>query len=49
MMAAPMSAGVWSVSQLISHGLDQLLCNELKDGALEDVGLCISLQKQAQA
>ena len=48
-MAAPMGAGIWSVGQLISHGLDQLLCNELKNGSLQNVCLRISLQCQAPA
>ena len=47
LMAAPMGAGIWSVSQQISHGLDQLLCNELEDGALQNICLCISLQYHA--
>ena len=46
-MAASMGAGICSVSQLMSHGLDQLLCNELKDGALQNICLRISLQCQA--
>ena len=47
LMAAPMGAGIWTVGQLISHGLDQLLCNELKNGPLQDIRLRISLQCQA--
>ena len=43
-----MGVGFWSVSQLMSHALDQLLCNELEDGALQHIGLCISLQCRAQ-
>ncbi len=30
--------------QLLSHGLDQLSCNQLKDAALQHTCLCISLQ-----
>ena len=46
-MADHMGAGIWSVSQLVGHSFDQLLCNELKDGSLQNICLCISLQRQA--
>ena len=29
--------------QLLSHGLDQLSCNQLKDAALQHACLCVSL------
>ncbi len=38
------NAGLRRRGQLVSHGLDELLSDQLKDGALQYIGLSISLQ-----
>ena len=32
----------------MSHSLNELLSNQLKDSALQDIGLSVSLQQQGQ-